>query len=381
MPKPLFAVFRYLSQAIAGLAAIVVNILMASCLHTIFLPLHLQLPFSVYFIVFLLLLACIWVLTIAIHEFGHYAAARLQGMTVVEVRLSWLLLVARRRGFRPKLDRKRYHARGWVKAIPSYERNLQQQMIVFILGGPVINIIIGIPCAILALALTPSEHPGLASTFYCLAMANLYAGMVNLLPIGKKTPSDGSRLYHWIFEDRKDPADLAMYRLMALSINGRRARDYAREEIEPLIQSTQAVQRFLGGWLLMRGAMDAGNMEAARHIFDEYGTAYAALEKKERESVDGVWKFFLHENAYLRAFARESSFDAHQELDAPGREVIPDHMRSRLKAAMHLADDSIDEARECLKQARSEAEDYYDAGARLEERDLLDQLSSRIDPP
>lgn len=380
MPKVFFVVFRYLSIAIVWVAAVVVNILMADCLYTIFLPLHLSLPFSVGFIVILLLLTCVWAFTIAIHEFGHYAAARLQGMKVIEIRLGWLQLAARRRGFRLKLDRKRYHARGWVKAIASDERNLLRQMIILGLGGPMINIIIGILCAILGLAITASEHPGLASAFYCLALANLYAGLANLLPIGKKMPTDGSRLYHWIFESRKDPANLAIHRLMALSIKGRRARDYAREEIELLTESTQATQRFLGGWILMRGAMDAGNMEAARQIFDEYGTAYAALEKKERESVDGLWKFFLHENAYLRALAQESSFDAHQELDAPGRESIPHHMRLRLQAAMHLADNSINEARECLKQARNEVEDHYDAGTRLEERDLLDKLSSVIDP-
>ena len=130
----------------------------------------------------------------------------------------------------------------------------------------------------------------------------------------------------------------------------------------------------------MRGAMDRKDMDAAKRIFEQYSDAYAALDEKERQSVDGLWKFFLLEYAYLRAMSGESSFDAHQELESPGRETMPPFMRLRLQAAMHLADGASTEARISAERARQEAEDTFDAGTRLEELDLLDQLEAAIQP-
>lgn len=378
MHKTLLSLFKYTCMLLAGLMLYLVSLFMADALYTVLHPLHLSLDFFPSMLTYFSLVLVVWLITICIHEYGHFLAARLQGMKVTEVRLVCLVLSARRRGFRHSWKRAPGIVRAWVRATVTGSGDIKHEMMVFILGGPLMNVLVAALCATLVWVTGIFGHVGVSSLFSCLGMANLFTGLVNLLPIGRRMLSDGSRLWYWFFESHKDPENLALLRVMGKSDKGERAREHDPHDVGLLTASSNQVQRFLGGWVKLRDAMDRKDSDSALKIIDEYGEAFSALEPKERDKVDSVWKFFLSENAYLIALHQRSPHEAVEELEAKGREAIPAFMRLRLQAAMHYAEGHMPEAREAATEARCEAEDSYDAGTRLEENDLLDELDAAI---
>ena len=324
----------------------------------------------------LFIVLIIWLVATLIHEGGHLLAALAQGMTVREVRIWWLVLTARRRGYRVQIKRSPAWVGGWIKAVVG-PGSVRRQMLLFIFGGPACNI----ACGCISAGIVWMAYPHwltTAAVFASLALTNLYTGFGNLLPVGIKIPSDGSRLYHWIFHGNEDAAQIALIRLVGASAKGLRARDIPSEDFDLLAGSPNPSARFSGGWFAMRAAMDRGDNASALKVFEEYADRYAALAQKERDTVDPTWKLFLSEQAYIQALEASHSFDARQEWEAPGGGAVPVFMRLRLEAAMHLAEGAPVKAREALGRARREAEDYYDTGTRLEERYLLDIIESRL---
>ena len=372
-PSP---IFRTLSFLLMFLVLIPLCVAMISAMQGVTYHIYMGSNIFLGFLAIVLPQFAIWGIAVVIHESGHFLAARLQGMTVTEVKIGWLVISMRRGGFRFSL-RRMQGLGGWVKALAG-SASVRREMIVFVLGGPAANLLLGLACYEVSLWCFMHGAVLTAGCLFTMALANLFMGLANLLPIGRRMPSDGSRLFHWIFKGSRDQAQLALMRLTGASAKGLRARDIPLDDIRLLSGSAKPVQAFSGGWFDMRAAMDRSDNASALRVFEEYGDRYAALPQKDRDSVDPVWKLFLSEHAYLQALESGLAFDARQELGAPGRETIPGFMRLRLEAAACLAEGAPGQARELLEHARREVEDSYDTGTRSEENQLLDVLESRL---
>lgn len=380
IPKVVRSGFRALSWMIVIVLLLVVTIIVFGAMQ---LPVDRMLPmgsFDAKLLLELLLVLILWLITTLIHEGGHFLAARAQGMTVSEVRLWWLVLTPRRRGYRLQIKRGPGWVGGWVKATVG-PGSLRRQMVLLILGGPASNIAFACVSAALVWPLYLHGMKIAVSIFASLALTNLYIGLGNLLPIGIRIASDGSLLYHWLFESHKDPGALALLRLMGLSVRGLRARDYAPEDLQLLIQSPLSIRKLVGSWLMLRGAIDRGDIPAAQRIFEDCRSVYEGASDADRKLLDGTWKHCLLESAYLKARHERSSDEAHRLFESSALVAMPAFMRLRLEAAMHCATGDRQQAQYCLAQARHDLDETHDIGTRLEESDLLDDIGVQLQAP
>lgn len=368
--------FRVFSWGLLIIGAVTMSALVLNALQ---IPIRLVLPGNPEFAILLatLLTALMLGITLIIHEAGHFMAARLQGMTVTEVKLGWLFFSARRKGFKVQFKRQGSSFGGWVKATVG-KGSIRRQMLVLVLGGPAINLV----CATTGGALTWAAFiygaKSSATVLASFSVMNAYMGFANLLPIGRTIPSDGSRLYHWLFESHKDPAALSLYRLMGLSVQGLRARDYSAEDLGLLTESPMPTRRLLGKWLALRGAIDRKDMTTARNLLKECRSLYEGSSEEERKILAGTWAFCLLESAYLEGRLEGSREEGRLLLENSDLQAIPAFMRLRLEAVMHAAAGDRKQAQDCIDRARVDLDETHDIGTRLEEIDLLDDLSTQL---
>lgn len=366
-----------LSIALVALGALAANVLMLNALGPFVANLHIAVePRSLVLLEFCFVLA-LWTLTIVLHEGGHLLAARLQGMTVSELKLGWFVLTPRWRGYKFEFRRRGSMFGGMVKATVG-SRSVRREMILFVLGGPAMNLVCGFIFSVATWLAFVHTAITLAGACFAVALANVYMGLANLLPVGRRIPSDGSRLYHWIFKGNKDPGALALMRLMGLSVKGLRARDYDAEDLKLLENSSMPLRRFLGGWLRMRGALDRGDHQAALAVHEQYRAACASLSETELKSVAGTWALCVMEAAYIQARFDKLPDAARRELDADTPKHLPAYFRLRLEAAMCYATGDLASAREHIASARVALDESHDIGTRLEEIDMLDGLSTLV---
>lgn len=367
-----------LSMVLMGIGALVANVLMLPALRPFVTYLHIAArPSSLILLEFCFILA-LWTFTIVLHESGHLLAARLQGMTVSELKLGWFVFTPRWKGYKSAFRRQGSMFGGMVKATVG-SRSVRREMILFVLGGPAMNLACGIIFGSFTWFAFIRGSIILAGAFFAIALANIYMGLANLLPIGRRIPSDGSRLYHWIFKGNKDPEALALLRLMGLSVKGLRARDYDLEDIQLLENSSMPLRRFLGGWLRMRGALDRGDPQAALATHEKYRAACASLSEAELKSLAGTWALCVMEAAYIQARFDKLPAAAQREFDADTPKHLPAYFRLRLEAAMRYAMGDLAAAREHIAGARVALDETHDIGTRLEEMDMLDGLSALIE--
>jgi hypothetical protein len=143
-------------------------------------------------------------IAIAVHEAGHYLAARRLCMTVVQVRIGAVDIAPLRKGLR--LRWKRYiHPLpvGYVLVSPDPERSLRIPMIVFALSGVAATVSFALIVALM-IQLVP-----LASTRWVLAgcLPMLLWPISNLLPGKSAFETDGCMAWRWL---KHPPSDEAM---------------------------------------------------------------------------------------------------------------------------------------------------------------------------
>ncbi|SFW34167.1 hypothetical protein SAMN02800691_1189 [Luteibacter sp. UNCMF366Tsu5.1] len=159
----------------------------------------------------LLLLIGAFVVSIVVHEIGHYVAARQLGMQVLRLRLWWLEIAPLRRGWRCRI--KRYAHKmptGSVLALPAVDRPWRRAFIVFALGGVAANVLL---LSILGAALAFVRSDG-AAIALCLVSCICAMPLVNLLPIKAVVDTDGIVAWRWW---RHPPAESDLLGMRALS--------------------------------------------------------------------------------------------------------------------------------------------------------------------
>ena len=377
IPKVIRYTFRILSWAFVIIFLLVVTLMVFGAMQ---IPVDRLLPkgsFDEKVLLELLFVLTIWLMATLVHEAGHFLAARAQRMTVSEIRIWWLVLAARHRGYRVRIVRSTAWVGGWIKATVG-PGSVRRQMLVFILGGPACNILFGSASVSLVWLSYTRHWLVTAAIFASLALTNIYLGIGNLLPVGIKIPSDGSRLYHWLFESHKDPAALALVRLMGLSVQGQRARDYAADDLRLLAESPMPVRKLVGRWLMLRGAIDRGDAPQARRIFEDCRAVYERCSTEERKKLEGTWRHCLLESAYLDALHERTFDEARRMLESGHLRDMPAFMRLRLEATMHAAAGDRQQTQRCIAQARIDLDETHDVGTRLEESDLLDRLDCQM---
>lgn len=160
-------------------------------------------------VLFCLMMVVVFPVAIAVHEVGHYIAARRQGMTVLLMRVGAVDISPWGRGWR--LRWKRYiHPlpAGYVYALPDPSRPWRVPMIVFALGGVTATLAFAVLVAsVVPFMPTPPERSLLAG---CVAI--LLLPFCNLFPARDGYETDGPIAWRWW---RHPPGDAVMAPVLA----------------------------------------------------------------------------------------------------------------------------------------------------------------------
>lgn len=331
------------------------------------------------FLTDILIISLTWFTVVLIHEGGHYLAAIRNRMIVIEIRVLWLVMKGKRKGFSWSLERVRPGAGGLVRAIPDPGASIPKQMVRLALGGPVMNLMFSIFGAIATWVLYQTELHFPYAIMLFFTLFNLSAGLFNLLPIGKRYPSDGSTFYAWSFKKESQKNTEAVLRLNGLSYKGLRTSDMPLAELHELTSDADAKVKLIGHYLLIRNAMDGGVPAKAAEMIQDSRGIYAELPDDKKKALAELWQYFLLEEAYLKARYERSPGAAAELLASTAKPPSAVYARLRMEAAARYAESRWSEAKGCLEKARHELAETLDEGARIEETMLLDDLSAAID--
>lgn len=236
--------------------------------------------------------------SVAIHEWGHFLAARLQGMRVLSVRLGALLWQARRRGWHWRWHRVAGPA-GVVSAIPRPGQLLRRRYLILYAAGPVANLI---AAAAMAVAATLTGHSVAALLLQVLVVWNLVIALGNLLPIASPFISDGRHLLYWLGRpDEKAPA-LALVRLLAGELEGQTACERDSADIDALAQQPQP-SPLLGLLLRLKQVQEAGDWSAAETLTQTMQQQRDALPAAMAAAGEHFFQLMHAEMAFARAAA------------------------------------------------------------------------------
>lgn len=295
-------------------------------------------------------------------------------MKVIWVRLGPILCISRRRGFQVRWQRQKGGPLGAVYALPDPDRNLAMQFIPFIAGGPSLNIAI----AAVALVASHSSYTSSRDVLTVFAYANLFLGFANLLPIGTRILSDGSKLAAWLFRKQAESESTRLSMLFGHSLKGRRIRDIDRPELSALLASADPAIHLVAGYIAIRRAMDLGDDAEFRAIVEDCKNVLAGLATSHRQALHPTWLLIEAEVAYRLALEERRPDDLRKVLSDKASKYFPPYLRYRLQAAEAYATGNYGEARVLSAKALRESADSFDPTAEVEEGALLEQLEHAI---
>ncbi|WP_295470522.1 M50 family metallopeptidase [uncultured Pseudomonas sp.] len=180
-----------------------------------------------------LLVTVLIMLATLIHEAGHWLGARLAGMPVLQVQVFHLAIQPQRRGLRVRLKGvpRSLGLSGYVFAAQRPDQPVRESLLLFVVMGPLANLIAAALCLILAVL-----GGSLIGVLPGFALINLGMGLANLVPTWGRSQSDGFKLLTWWRRPDQNAADLAYTRLLAHYVAGVPAERLAVEDIQALAE-------------------------------------------------------------------------------------------------------------------------------------------------
>ncbi|MHC8291800.1 M50 family metallopeptidase [Pseudomonas sp. LB3P58] len=293
----------------------------------------------------LLMASVLTILSICVHEGGHYLGAKWSHMTVLAMRIAAVELLPLRRGWRmrwsPRL--KRLNVGGYVMAASDPYRSMRRQTIMFTAMGPVLNLFVGVLC--IAAGLLSQE----SIRMFALAFgaSNIAMGISNLIPTYLGGISDGAGLIAWCFlKDERTPL-LANARLLSLSVAGVPSEELPAGDIAQL-SSEPMPAPLLAVWYRLNALQSRGDWHGA---VQEGETLHALLETPSQspDSMALLIAILQVELGFSRAMLRREAGEMRDDLLSDEVDWCCPVLRPRC-LALH----------EILKGNHSAAEQYLD---------------------
>ena len=254
------------------------------------------------------LLGLVFLLTIAVHEAGHWLGCRYAGLRCYAVAVLWLHLERGAAGWRCRVGPRRAGSLGHVRALPAGASNLSRQMVCFVAGGPVASVGAGL----LALALggwLRQQFPGpslLAGYFaaeasWVFGVGSLATGVLNAIPFTTRygNVSDCERLRRLRRPSPETTRELALLRLSGHSHLGVRPRAWDAALVAQLLETpTQSAHYCAAQALAYTYQLDRADLAAARqHLAAACAARQAATPALRRQlCAEAACLALLHDN-------------------------------------------------------------------------------------
>jgi hypothetical protein len=328
-------------------------------------------------------------LSVLLHELGHVIAARAVKFEFQEFVVGWVRVTRTEKSWHVRLAALPRPYWGFVRAFPRSPRQVRIRMVAFVLGGPAMNILVGIlfliagfidhrlPMPVLfdfVREMRQSIPDVLTSMWTLIGILSLGFGAVNLLPalIKRGYPNDGYILRNWI---RKDPEitrylelldrNQVMTSLMDAMRQGFRPREWEPNALDRFAAVSDGTSNDVAADLYSYYyLLDTGQIERAGKSLDMALAAHNRYPLEYRPNV-------TLEGAYFEAFFRHNLDRAREWLAESTGGNSEEHTRLRAQAAVLLQEGKINDAIVAVDQALTVTSKSNDPGGTKAEIDLL----------
>ena len=243
-----------------------------------------------------MLLAVLWlwvafILTILIHEGGHWLGSRYANLQCLAVAVLWLHLERPGLRWQLRLKKQRSGTLGQVIAIPDKFEQLRQRMALFIAAGPAASLLVGVLLLALGWVLRKPYQAELvpgsfghylgAELLFLVGVGSISIGLLNLLPF--TTPqgnmSDGERLRRLRRPGPAADQEVNRWQLASLVHQGLRPRDWPTELLTALLAAQGAAPQLCEAHLhAYAHHLDCANISEARYHLNQ---AYAGCQSSK----------------------------------------------------------------------------------------------------
>ena len=322
--------------------------------------------------------------SVILHECGHLVAAHRMRMTLLSMRVWPFEWVRRRRGVRLQ---RTISAKpiACVIAMPNAEGVVNRQCAWFAAGGPAANALI----AALAGAYLLSEvilgvsTSAITTLIVVLGVLNTYLAIVNLLPIGRTLPSDGTQIRQALrgLPAKKWESEYLQY--MDSVIFQVDPVEIPQSTIARWQDSSLPTLRATGFYCSFQSAMADGNMSAIVTAYTRLVEGLRALGAQGYAAC-GMWLAMSTLEFIYEICVRDGDIaDATRRLDALGRmrRLAPRSLSLRVDVAFAIRRAERRRARCLLQRARKETENDFAASSRAYGLAKLEALAHLVGLP
>jgi Zn-dependent protease len=314
-------------------------------------------------------------ISVLLHELGHYLGARLAGMKVLLMNVMGVECHLRRRGWLIRLGPKRNKRwEGHVYAVPDPARPMRAQMLLFAVMGPVFS---ALACMISMLIVLAASTEPLENGAAAFAVINGVMVIANLLPRTGRRYTDGASLLRWWRHKNDQDPTLANFRLTSYSMFGTTADALPEKDIQK-IESDPMPVPLLAMWYRIKAAQNRADWADALHIGKRFEEALRTWGRPHYE--------FAALIAHIRAEVAFSSAMATGRHDMLSESLITKDLRQlcpylwpRCLALKVFLDGALQEAEHLLRQAMNEANRSIDLALPKSEAMLARYIMDRAE--
>jgi len=312
-----------------------------------------------------------------VHECGHAIAGLCAGVVVLSVRVWPFEVVRRHRGVRIESARRRKPPKCAI-GVPAPGRDVHRQMFWFSLGGPLANLLVLALAGGVDLLLVVSglpEYPLLR----VIVGVNAYMGVANLLPIGRASPSDGTRVYRALRRSMAED-DIECFRYAHSQLTQGEPTSPAPATLLRWESSTQPLLRGLALSIAFDRAVAEGSSNDVNAAYERLVMGLRELGKLPYASCAAFLARATFEVVFGYCLQGGDPTEAEKRLSSLGwmRRLAPHAQDLRVQAALarRRGDNAL--AQRLHQQALDEAAGEFSACGRQREIARLDQLGARL---
>ncbi len=290
----------------------------------------------------LALVAPAFLIGILAHELGHIAGGKLAGFRFLLLLVGPCKLQRTPDGLRFGWNANVNLAGGLACMLPEDGTNLRRRMALFIAGGPVASLVLGLGAGLGGWAwyatFTPMAPPSYAAMIGALGLVITGAMSVALFAVSALPATaagfatDGRRLAMLTQKGERAEREAALTILVGLAMSGVRAREYPADLVARLTEHADTTSFGLMGKLMgYYHALDRGDAAQAGEWLAEVAAEADALPQMTRESVHA-------ERAYWWATHGGDAVAARAELVRAGQCSFDPATKLRAEAAVLRAE-------------------------------------------
>ena len=321
-----------------------------------------------------LLIPLIWIVAVAIHEYGHVLGARIMGMTPYLLHIGPLQMWALKRGWRMRWRRQRRGYGGMVMAYLNPYAGPRNQYLVMIAGGPAANLIAAVVTALLAVY---TQQPDINAFLYGISGFNLAMAVANLLPRRLPFANDGMLLLVWLKGMDEDSLGFLVSHLDGLSVNGVTAENLPQDLLQKL-ESQPSPSPLFHSWYVIKGLQNRQQWPQVLELEAPLEQRIAALPDEYKNSFNDLIGLMRCEISFSKVMAGQSltqSIDS--ELGAELDWMNPG-LRPRFKALMAARQGNNELARSLLKTSERYVSRSIDRALHISEASIRDAIAREM---